>query len=196
MTALTGRSLQLLASTTQGSFASGRVLLSRALERYYDPLRLPPDTSPLPGDITGYRTSTLQGTFAVLGPGRASPVPAVTFSPFHAPYAGGFLDAARSGSSRLPWPSPNGTGLGSLSIHSRRGRLRFMLRTGESHDPKGRSSSRFDAGLSTDAGDQLPGSLTTTWTGLTPAGDSKLAHQANGITSHGPTGSGHTPGVC
>ncbi len=71
-----------------------------------------------------------------------------------------------------------------------------MLRTGESHDPKGRSSSRFDAGLSTDAGDQLPGSLTTTWTGLTPAGDSKPAHQANGITSHGPTGSGHTPGVC
>ena len=58
-----------------------------------------------------------------------------------------------------------------------------MLRTGESHDPKGRSSSRFDAGLSTDAGDQLPGSLTTTWTGLAPAGDSKLAHQAKGITS-------------
>jgi hypothetical protein len=53
-----------------------------------------------------------------------------------------------------------------------------MLRTGESHDPKGRSSSRFNAGLSTDAGDQLPGSLTTTWTGLAPAGDSKLAHQA------------------
>ena len=62
-----------------------------------------------------------------------------------------------------------------------------MLRTGKSHDPKGRSSSRFDAGLSTDAGDQLPGSLTTTWTGLTPAGDNKLAHQANGITSFSPT---------
>ena len=62
-----------------------------------------------------------------------------------------------------------------------------MLRTGESHDPKGRSSSRFDAGLSTDAGDQLPGSLTTTWTGLAPAGDNRLTHQANGITSFGPT---------
>jgi len=62
-----------------------------------------------------------------------------------------------------------------------------MLRTGESHDPTGRSSSRFDAGLSTDAGDQLPGSLTTTWTGLAPAGDNKLAHQANGITSSDPT---------
>ena len=62
-----------------------------------------------------------------------------------------------------------------------------MLRTGESHDPKGRSSSRFDDGLSTDAGDQLPGPLTTTWTGLTPAGDNKLAHQTNSITSSGPT---------
>jgi len=70
-----------------------------------------------------------------------------------------------------------------------------MLRTGESHDPKGRSSSRFDAGLSTDAGDQLPGSLTTTWTGLAPAGDSKLAHQAKGITSSAQH-SGHTPRVC
>ena len=49
-----------------------------------------------------------------------------------------------------------------------------MLRTANSHDPKGRSSSRFDASLSTDAGDQLPGSLTTTRTGLTPASDSTL----------------------
>jgi len=49
-----------------------------------------------------------------------------------------------------------------------------MLRTGESHDPEGRLSSRFDAGLSTDAGDQLPGSLATTRTGLTPAGDDGL----------------------
>ena len=49
-----------------------------------------------------------------------------------------------------------------------------MLRTGESHDPKGRLSSRFDAGLSTDAGDQLLGSLVTTRTGLTPAGDDGL----------------------
>ena len=53
-----------------------------------------------------------------------------------------------------------------------------MLRTGKSHDPKGRSSSRFDAGLSTDAGAQLPGSLTTTWTALAPAGDNRLTHQA------------------
>ena len=50
-----------------------------------------------------------------------------------------------------------------------------MLRTGESHGPEGRLSSRFDAGLSTDAGDQLPGSLVTTRTGLSPAGGGELA---------------------
>ncbi len=67
-----------------------------------------------------------------------------------------------------------------------------MLRTGESHDPKGRSSSRFDAGLSTDAGDQLPGSLTITWTGLAPAGDNETNASGHGITSPAQR-SGHTP---
>ena len=71
-----------------------------------------------------------------------------------------------------------------------------MLRTGKSHDPKGRSSSRFDAGLSTDAGDQLPGSLTTTWTGLTPAGDNRLTHQANWHHPFPARHSGHTPVSC
>ena len=96
------------------------------------------------------------------------------------------------GSSRLPWPSPIGTGLGSLFLRSRRGRLRFMLRTGKSHDPKGRLSSRFDADLSTDAGDQLPGSLATTRTGLTPASDDGLtARPAASPPPSRPTG--HTP---
>jgi hypothetical protein len=67
-----------------------------------------------------------------------------------------------------------------------------MLRTGESHDPKGRLSSRFDAGLSTDAGDQLPGSLATTRTGLTPAGDDGLTAGPGGITSPGPTRWAHS----
>jgi hypothetical protein len=40
------------------------------------------------------------------GPRKASPVPAPTFQPFHSPYPGGFFGAARSGSSRLPLPSP------------------------------------------------------------------------------------------
>ena len=40
------------------------------------------------------------------GPGRASPVPAVTIDTFRAPYAGEFLAAALPGSAPLPWPSP------------------------------------------------------------------------------------------
>ena len=56
-----------------------------------------------------------------------------------------------------------------------------MLRTGESHDPKGRLSSRFDAGLSTDAGDQLPGSLVTTRTGLAPAGNDELPTESDHV---------------
>ena len=70
-----------------------------------------------------------------------------------------------------------------------------MLRTDNSHDPKGRLSSRFDADLSINAGDQLPGSLTTTWTGLSPAGDNTLAITSS--TSQPPTSSpGRTPVVC
>ena len=70
-----------------------------------------------------------------------------------------------------------------------------MLRTINSHDPKGRLSSRFDADLSIDTGDQLPGSLTTTRTGLTPAGNTTLTITSS--TSHPQTSSsGRTPAVC
>ena len=70
-----------------------------------------------------------------------------------------------------------------------------MLRTDNSHDPKGRLSSRFDADLSIDTGDQLPGSLTTTRTGLTPAGNTTLAITSS--TSHPQTSSsGRTPASC
>lgn len=70
-----------------------------------------------------------------------------------------------------------------------------MLRTDNSHDPKGRLSSRFDADLSIDAGDQLPGSLTTTRTGLSPAGDNTLAITSS--SSQPPTSSsGRTPASC
>jgi hypothetical protein len=67
-----------------------------------------------------------------------------------------------------------------------------MLRTGESHDPKGRLSSRYGAGLSTDAGDQLPGSLATTRTGLTPAGDDGLTAGPQASPPHGPTSWAHS----
>jgi hypothetical protein len=64
-----------------------------------------PASSPLPG-VTGYRTPRSGDTPQVTGPGRASPVPAVTIDAFRAPYAGEFLTAAPPGSSPLPWPSP------------------------------------------------------------------------------------------
>ena len=68
---------------------------------------------------------------------RPSPVPRSTFPPFRAPYAGGLVDAASPGASRRPWPSPVLARLGSpllplRGLPYRRGRLRFMLRTGES----------------------------------------------------------------
>src|SRR3954465_5993980 len=43
---------------------------------------------------TGYRTRRSGGSSQSAGPGRASPVPAATFSTFHAPYAGRSLGAA------------------------------------------------------------------------------------------------------
>ena len=65
-----------------------------------------PASNPLP-EVIGCRTprsgsSKPQAT----GPGRASPVPAITIWTFRAPYAGGFLTAAPPGSAPLPWPSP------------------------------------------------------------------------------------------
>ena len=40
-------------------------------------------------------------------PNETSPVPSPAFPTSRSPYAGEFFGAARSGSSRLPWPSPS-----------------------------------------------------------------------------------------
>jgi hypothetical protein len=56
----------------------------------------------------------------VLGRRRVSPVPTLALSPFHVPYAAGFVGAAVPSSSHLPWPSPYKAGLGSqLSFSGR-----------------------------------------------------------------------------
>jgi hypothetical protein len=80
----------------QGPFPCGRVVLSRAVWRYYDPsdslvaaCRFP--ASPV---IGRHCFPNPAGS----GPPRASPVPTTPFRPFHAPYAGGFLGTR----SRLP----------------------------------------------------------------------------------------------
>ena len=114
------------------------------------------------------------------GPGRASPVPATTFRTFHVHYAGGFIGAALPGSSRLPWPSPCYSGLGSpLSPHgvgltTRQTSLHAADRT------VAPSNEAFDAGrrrraFPPDAASLLPGSLVTTRTGLSPVGGDELA---------------------
>jgi transposase len=47
--------------------------------RYYDRLRLPPGTRSISRLHTGYRTSLSTSARSTLRPGRASPVPAITF---------------------------------------------------------------------------------------------------------------------
>jgi len=103
----------------------------------------------LPSDCRSAGTPLRRATYrkprsdgcVTAGRRRLSPVSTSTLSPFRAPYAGGFLGAACPGASRRPWPSPTFTGLGSLlvplrGLSCRRGRLHFMLRTGELLDPQ------------------------------------------------------------
>src|SRR5262245_66125480 len=83
-----------IASMKQGPFAPGG-LCCPADQHYYDPLRLPLGSPPLPG-FAGYRRATLPAPHFA-GPRRLSPVPRTTVRPFHAPYAGRFFgDRSRS----------------------------------------------------------------------------------------------------
>ena len=79
------------------------VLLPRYLQ-YYGPLRLPLHAPPFHG-FTAYRTRCSRATSWVGFPvvslpgcgyplGAVSPVPTLTVSPFHVPYAAGFVGAA------------------------------------------------------------------------------------------------------
>ena len=144
----------------------------------YAPLRLPLRRSPF--RLAAYRRPRSGGCVAA-GRRRLSPVLTPALSPFRALYAGGFVDAASPGTSRRPWPSPVLARLGSpllplRGLPYRRGRLRFMLRTGELLDPlTGPLSRRFAGRLSPGGGRQLPGGLVPTRTGLSPAGQCELA---------------------
>lgn len=53
-------------------------------------------------------------------------------------------------------------------------RLHFRCRLASCHPLDGVSSLRFDAGLSTDTGSQLPGTLASPRAGLAPAGCPQL----------------------
>src|ERR1700691_3619240 len=131
------------------------------------------------------------------GPGRASPVPAVTIDTFRAPYAGEFLTAAPPGSSPLPWPSPRfREARHSLARPERRlsnDAAGFASCYGPHHrSPSYRAS---DAGLRPrpfpdEAASLLPGLLAATRTGLPPAGDDELT---NSKIHHGITSRCHLP---
>src|SRR5262245_34556666 len=178
------------AQTKQGPFAAaGYVVL--AGDRYYDPLRRPPGSMRLP--VRRLYAPAAPGPQARGrgGPLQFPPPPSVRSAPH---YGGGFLGAAPSGSSRLPWPSPCYSGLGSpLSPHGagltpRQASLHAADRT------VAPTNVAFDAGLRRrafppDAASLLPGSLTTTWTGLPPAGGDELAD------THDLNHQGHRPPI-
>ena len=69
---------------------------------------------------------------------------------------------------RLPLIRPKAAGVTTLS------RLHFRCGLASCHPLDGMVSLRFDAGLSTDAGSQLPGTLVSPRTGLAPAGCPQL----------------------
>ena len=169
---------------------SPAVVLSARLDRYYDRLRRPPGSMPT-SRRNGYRARRSGGTCSqATGPGRASPVPVVTFCTFHAPYAEEFLTAAPPGSSPLPWPSPRIPGLGSPCPRPKAGPLTTRQASLYAADrtfasPKG----AFDAGLRPGpfpdrAASLLPGLLATTRTGLAPAGDDELVVVRSALSHH------------
>ena len=180
----------------QGPFPRPRVVLSHALKRYYGPLRHPPGRHATSRDRRLYAPIASRPTSQQPGPGRASPVPASTMRPFRSPYPGRFLTAARSGSSRLPWPSPQIPRLGSpLSPEGAK-----ITGRQDSHNatdrPLAHPQGMLDAGLRRrafppDAASLLPGLLTATRTGPTPAGECELMFRSGHRTAP-PPNSGHT----
>jgi hypothetical protein len=95
--------------------------------------------------------------------------------PFRSLYPGGFIAAARPGSSRLPWPSPSTPGSAPPLQTNGAAGFASTLRTG----PLARPHGTVDAGLRRrafppDAASLLPGALAPTGTGLTPAGECEL----------------------
>jgi hypothetical protein len=85
-------------------------MVSTRFDRYYGRLRRPPGTRPLPGSPPVIGQGLLRRSPQPAGPGRASPVPAVTFCTFHALYAGEFLTAAFQGLHRFHGLRPEGRG--------------------------------------------------------------------------------------
>src|SRR4029453_18237127 len=160
-----------------GALPSGRVVLSRTVWRYYDPLRLPGGRLPLPG-LAGYRQALLPeprrlGATEGLSSSHDNlptvPRPLRRRVPWHP------LQAPRC----RPWPSPSEYRLGSLlaacavilndaaGFASCCGPVGCPPRTGAVFP-------RLDPGLSPDAGVLLPGPWASPRAGLTRAGRREL----------------------
>ena len=165
---------------------SSLVLLPGPLQ-YCAPLRLPLRSYPLRRCAT-YRARCSQSTHtdgtrrvSLLGRRRLSPVPTMAVPTFHALYAAGFFEAASPSASPLPWPSsmtPDSAPSCLRSLRSgvsRRGRLRFMLRTAGLHLPcwKARPRASTPRSPQTPAG-YYKGALVPPLTGLPPASHREL----------------------
>src|SRR5215472_6720092 len=167
------------ARTKQGSLAPTGCVVPPFVATY-DPIRRPSGSARLP--VWRLYAPAAPGPQCP-GPGRASPVPATAFRTFHAPYGGGFLGAALPGSSRLPWPSPWYSGLGSpLSLsgwsYAAAG-FAWMLRTARLLPPTRLSTLGFNARrfpLTSPACYQAPWRLPGA--GLAPAGGDELTGYA------------------
>src|SRR6266540_1521248 len=159
-----------------GALPSPAVMLSDRLKQYYDPLRLPLDHSPLP--VTGYRRvrfpppqdgaeealSSSQDTLPTVPQSLRREVPR---HPLQDPRC-------------LPWPSPINHGLGSSLFPLMRAfvtTLQLSLHVTDrsvARPQKGLCHSASTTRISPAAGSQLPGTLASPQTGLTPAGCPEL----------------------
>jgi hypothetical protein len=166
--------------------SSGPSLTGGCVVRSAQPVLRPPPTPTRPAPtsrcapVIGHHASG-SSTPQPAGPGRASPVPAVTIRTFRTPYAEESLAAAHPGSSPLPWPSPWFSRLGAPLPHHTAGMQAARQVSRHATDrPVASPNGAFDAGLRRrafppDAASLLPGLLAATRTGLPPASDGELA---------------------
>jgi hypothetical protein len=184
-TALTGPSLPAHAQTKQRSFphrwlccppgSIGTTTASDAL----------PARRPLPGSspVIGHRISRGITQPASTGEGLPSSRRHLLHVP--RPLRRGVPHGCAPGSSPLPWPSPRRTGLGSPFPPPAGGHAHDAADFASCCGPCSCSPTRaFDAalrrrGFPPDNGSLLPGSLATTRTGLTPAGDDELPTESD-----------------
>ena len=160
----------------------------RRLDRYYGRLRRPPGQLPTSRLLTGYRHPRSDGvTTAAAGRGgppqfppppseRSAPSTPGSSSRLHIQDLHRFhgLRPERPGSA-LPSPPRGGHINDAAGFASCCGPL--------SRSPsQGFRRCASTPGVSPDAGSLLPGSLTTTRTGLTPAGDDELQHKSGHVT--------------